>query len=54
MGPPAQRSAPAAPVSPIKTVEEAEMDINMEVFDGEFLDEGGDSFYDMEEISGVK
>jgi hypothetical protein len=30
------------------------MDISMEAFDGEFLDEGGESFYDIEDISEIK
>lgn len=51
MGPPAQK---AAPTSPLKTVAEVDLDVDMEALDGEFLDEGGESFYDMEEISEIK
>lgn len=47
--PPAHAAVPPAPPSPLRTVEEADMsDINMtDVFDGEFLDAGGESFYDI-------
>jgi hypothetical protein len=50
MGLPVQKP----PTSPLKTVAGVEMDISMEAFDGEFLDEGGESFYDIEDISEIK